>query len=140
MAVRRRERREVPELQHRGHGDVRPHARVGVEAPDGDGGEDDDRGDERDRRRGLRVPLAAEQEVPECVEEGRAERENEGVERHGATLDIYAPGRMRAARALVFDFNGTLSHDEPVLFAMYSELFAEHGRPLTEADYYGTCG
>ena len=44
---------------------------------------------------------------------------------------------MRAARALVFDFNGTLSHDEPVLFAIYSELFAEHGRPLTEADYYG---
>lgn len=44
---------------------------------------------------------------------------------------------MRATRALVFDFNGTLSHDEPVLFAIYSELFAEHGRPLTEADYYG---
>jgi beta-phosphoglucomutase len=45
---------------------------------------------------------------------------------------------MQAARALVFDFNGTLSHDEPVLFAIYSELFAEHGRPLTEDDYFGT--
>jgi HAD superfamily hydrolase (TIGR01509 family) len=45
---------------------------------------------------------------------------------------------MRTARALVFDFNGTLSHDEPVLFAIYAQLFAEHGRPLTEADYYGT--
>jgi beta-phosphoglucomutase len=45
---------------------------------------------------------------------------------------------MGLARALVFDFNGTLSHDEPVLFAIYAELFAEHGRPLTEADYYGT--
>ena len=44
---------------------------------------------------------------------------------------------MSAARAIMFDFNGTLSHDEPVLFAIYSELFAEHGRPLTEADYYG---
>ncbi|HWO80362.1 HAD family phosphatase [Gaiella sp.] len=44
---------------------------------------------------------------------------------------------MKPARALVFDFNGTLSDDEPVLFAIYSELFAEHGRPLTEADYYG---
>src|SRR6188472_3376852 len=44
---------------------------------------------------------------------------------------------MKPARALVFDFNGTLSHDEPVLFAIYSELFAEHGRPLSEADYYG---
>ena len=45
---------------------------------------------------------------------------------------------MGTARALVFDFNGTLSHDEPVLFAIYSELFADHGRPLTEADYFGT--
>ena len=44
---------------------------------------------------------------------------------------------MRATRALVFDFNGTLSRDEPVLYAIYSELFAEHGRPLSEADYYG---
>ena len=44
---------------------------------------------------------------------------------------------MRTARALVFDFNGTLSHDEPVLYAIYAELFAEHGRPLTEADYFG---
>jgi HAD superfamily hydrolase (TIGR01509 family) len=45
---------------------------------------------------------------------------------------------MRPARALVFDFNGTLSHDEPVLFTIYAELFAEHGRPLSEADYFGT--
>ena len=44
---------------------------------------------------------------------------------------------MRATRALVFDFNGTLSRDEPVLYAIYSELFAEHGRPLSETDYYG---
>ena len=44
---------------------------------------------------------------------------------------------MRATRALVFDFNGTLSRDEPVLYAIYSALFAEHGRPLSEADYYG---
>ena len=42
-----------------------------------------------------------------------------------------------AARALVFDFNGTLSHDEPLLYAIYAKLFAEHGRPLTEADYFG---
>jgi beta-phosphoglucomutase len=44
---------------------------------------------------------------------------------------------MRAARALVFDFNGTISHDEPLLYAIYAELFAEHGRPLREEDYYG---
>jgi beta-phosphoglucomutase-like phosphatase (HAD superfamily) len=38
--------------------------------------------------------------------------------------------------AVAFDFNGTLSDDEPVLLAVYQELFAEHGRPLTEAEYY----
>lgn len=40
-----------------------------------------------------------------------------------------------AAGALVFDFNGTLSHDEPLLFAIYAELFAEHGKPLTQDEY-----
>jgi beta-phosphoglucomutase len=45
---------------------------------------------------------------------------------------------MQPARALVFDFNGTLSHDEPVLYAIYAELFAEHGRQLTEDDYFGS--
>jgi beta-phosphoglucomutase len=44
---------------------------------------------------------------------------------------------MGTARALVFDFNGTLSHDEPLLFAIYAELFAEQGRPLGEAEYFG---
>ena len=43
---------------------------------------------------------------------------------------------MGTARALVFDFNGTLSHDEPLLCAIYQEVFAEHGRPLSEAEYY----
>jgi beta-phosphoglucomutase len=41
------------------------------------------------------------------------------------------------ARAVLFDFNGTLSHDEPLLCRIYAALFAEHGRPLGEADYYG---
>jgi beta-phosphoglucomutase len=39
-------------------------------------------------------------------------------------------------QAVVFDFNGTLSDDEPLLAAVYQELFAELGRPLTEAEYY----
>ena len=43
---------------------------------------------------------------------------------------------MAAVRALLFDFNGTLSHDEPLLCAIYRELFAAHGRPLTEQEYY----
>lgn len=42
-----------------------------------------------------------------------------------------------AARALAFDFNGTLSDDEPLLFAIFSELFAELGRPLSREEYFG---
>jgi beta-phosphoglucomutase len=40
-------------------------------------------------------------------------------------------------RALLLDFNGTLSEDEPLLCRIFQELFAEAGRPLTEAEYYG---
>jgi beta-phosphoglucomutase-like phosphatase (HAD superfamily) len=46
--------------------------------------------------------------------------------------------RMSAARAVVFDFNGTLSHDEPVLFAVYRELFSARGRPLSAEEYDGS--
>ena len=41
-------------------------------------------------------------------------------------------------RAVIFDFNGTLSDDEPILYRIFAELFAEHGRPLSERDYYDT--
>jgi HAD superfamily hydrolase (TIGR01509 family) len=44
---------------------------------------------------------------------------------------------MGRVAAVAFDFNGTLSRDEPILLAVYQDLFAEHGRPLTEAEYYG---
>lgn len=44
---------------------------------------------------------------------------------------------MSRIRAVAFDFNGTLSRDEPILFAVYRELFAEHGCPLSPDDYYG---
>lgn len=40
-------------------------------------------------------------------------------------------------RAVLFDFNGTLSHDEHVSLQVYQEVLALHGRPLTEAEYYG---
>jgi HAD superfamily hydrolase (TIGR01509 family) len=40
------------------------------------------------------------------------------------------------ARALVFDFNGTLSHDEPLLAQIYEELFAAYGRPLSAQEYF----
>jgi len=39
-------------------------------------------------------------------------------------------------RAVIFDFNGTLSQDEPVLCRIYRELFAEHGEPISDRDYY----
>jgi len=39
--------------------------------------------------------------------------------------------------AVIFDFNGTLSHDEPILLAIFQELFAEYGRPLSEEQYFG---
>ena len=42
---------------------------------------------------------------------------------------------MGAAEALVFDFNGTLSDDEPLLLSIYQELFARYGRPLPEEEY-----
>jgi beta-phosphoglucomutase len=41
-----------------------------------------------------------------------------------------------AVRAVIFDFNGTLSHDEPILCQIFGELFAEHGRPLSSQEYF----
>jgi beta-phosphoglucomutase-like phosphatase (HAD superfamily) len=38
--------------------------------------------------------------------------------------------------AIVFDFNGTLSDDEPIMCAIFIDLFAEHGKPLTALEYY----
>ena len=39
-------------------------------------------------------------------------------------------------RAVIFDFNGTLSHDEPILCEIYSDLFAAYGRPLSAREYF----
>lgn len=44
---------------------------------------------------------------------------------------------MGTAEALLFDFNGTLSDDEPLLLSVYQRLFARHGRPLAAEDYFG---
>jgi beta-phosphoglucomutase len=40
-----------------------------------------------------------------------------------------------SCRAVIFDFNGTLSDDETILYGIYARLFAEHGRPLSQAEY-----
>jgi beta-phosphoglucomutase len=41
-----------------------------------------------------------------------------------------------AIRAVIFDFNGTLSHDEPILLTIFQDLFAEYGRPLAAEEYF----
>jgi beta-phosphoglucomutase len=38
--------------------------------------------------------------------------------------------------SVLFDFNGTISDDEPLLCAIFQELFAAAGKPLSEADYF----
>ena len=38
--------------------------------------------------------------------------------------------------AIVFDFNGTLSDDEPVLCEIFMHLFAEHGKPMSAQEYF----
>ena len=38
--------------------------------------------------------------------------------------------------AAIFDFNGTLSDDEPLLCEIFSHLFAEHGRAMSAQEYF----
>ena len=40
------------------------------------------------------------------------------------------------ARALIFDFNGTLSDDEPILCEIFGELFAARGNPMSAQEYF----
>jgi len=40
------------------------------------------------------------------------------------------------ATAVVFDFNGTLSDDEPILCEIFMHLFAEHGKPMSAQEYF----
>ena len=38
--------------------------------------------------------------------------------------------------AIIFDFNGTLSDDEPIMCEIFINLFAEHGKPLSAQEYF----
>ena len=40
-----------------------------------------------------------------------------------------------AVRAVIFDFNGTLSDDEPILCEIFMHLFAAHGKPMSAQAY-----
>ena len=37
---------------------------------------------------------------------------------------------------MLFDFNGTISDDEPLLCAIFQQLFAAAGKPLSEEEYF----
>jgi beta-phosphoglucomutase len=39
-------------------------------------------------------------------------------------------------RAILLDFNGTVSDDEPLLYELFRDLFAERDKPLSEEEYY----
>ena len=43
---------------------------------------------------------------------------------------------MARVSAITFDFNGTISNDEPILCAIFQGLFRRRGRPLSEREYY----
>jgi beta-phosphoglucomutase len=51
---------------------------------------------------------------------------------------VVARWAARPGRAVIFDFNGTLSSDEPLLLRLYTGLFRERlGWELSAEDYYG---
>jgi hypothetical protein len=89
-AVRRGEERDVRELQG-GRGDDERDRRA-LHPPRERGRHDQRRHQrqQRDRRGRLRVPLACQQEVPERVQRGGAERQRQRVERHAGDRTIGA--------------------------------------------------
>lgn len=51
-------------------------------------------------------------------------------------MDVIDQWSRTASPAVIFDFNGTLSDDEPILFDIFSELFDTHlGWAMTADDY-----
>jgi HAD superfamily hydrolase (TIGR01509 family) len=51
-------------------------------------------------------------------------------------VDVIREWSRAAAPAVIFDFNGTLSDDEPILFDIFGELFRTHlGWEMTAAEY-----
>jgi beta-phosphoglucomutase len=55
----------------------------------------------------------------------------------GPTAEVIRAWADHADRGVIFDFNGTLSDDEPILHEVFRELFAEHfGWELSAVEYY----
>src|SRR5687768_15937108 len=53
-----------------------------------------------------------------------------------AVQDVIDQWSARPGRAVIFDFNGTLSDDEPLLLSIFTELFSRHlGWQMTPEEY-----
>ncbi len=51
-------------------------------------------------------------------------------------LLVYTIDRVSSSRAVIFDFNGTISDDEPLLDALFTRLLADRGITLTSEVYW----
>ena len=66
---------------------------------------------------------------------GRTVERSRDVFRGDRTTVVWE-ARDRVTQAIIFDFNGTLSDDEPILCEIFIQLFAEHGKPLSAQEYF----
>ena len=84
--VRLHEHDDVADLERRRDDDERPRLRLDAPCCGGHGREQQHPARKRRRSRSLDVVRPREDQIPECVQRGRAERKSERVERHAATL------------------------------------------------------
>ncbi len=62
---------------------------------------------------------------------------HDDVEFDAQPAEVIARWWRASNPAAIFDFNGTLSDDEPILLRLFTEMFAEHlDWKLSEADYF----
>ena len=85
VPIRSSQERDVQQLERAGGNDVFPRVAVDVPREHGERREHEDERDDRDRRCGLRIARAAEQQVPDGVQRRRAERQQERRGSHAAT-------------------------------------------------------
>ena len=136
LPVGSREQREVGELQQRGDDDERPDGPFGVEPESRHGREHDHRREKRHGGRALGVSGASEEDVPESVQNGGREREGERERRHRTSRVGFRAGWEQHGHSCSTS-TGRSRTTSPSCSAIYQWLFARHGRPLTEEQYYG---
>jgi len=86
VAIRGGEQRNVDELERAGGNDIFPRSRVDVPGEGSERCQHEDERDDRDRRRRLYVPRAAEEQVPDRVQRRGAERKQQCGSRHAAII------------------------------------------------------